>query len=245
MTSSNSKGKGPNVLGALMDFLILVLLIGGAGFGGYYWGTTQRMAPVQMVPAGTPGAISADKTQVSPPTSNFKPEGTGTKAGPSATSISVTGDTKTAASTTTTPATSTATTPTPTSSSDTKSGQTEAAKKKGPNKYWVVSSGTDYTGYNITVKVNGTPVDAFFGPGKTMNVTHLVKQGENDITFEAKNMGAKYNRHKGDEKAELILQLVSGPVVQEEFDKSAVLATYKRNASETEDFSDTEHFVKE
>ncbi len=250
MTSSNPKGKGSSALGALTDFLILVLLVGGAGFGGYYWGTTQRMAPVQLVPPGTPGAISADKTQVSPPISNFKTEGTGTKAGPSGTAISVTGDstatTKTGAETTT--ATST---PAPgtgaanqQATNNTKTAATETPKKAGSTKYWLVSSGSDYVGYVITVKVNGTPVDNFYGPGKTLNITNLVKSGENDITFDAK-YDAKYNKHKNDEKAELKLELVSGPVVQEEFDKSAVLETYKRNAAETESFNDTKHFVKE
>lgn len=252
MTSSNPtpKGKGSGALGALTDFLILVLLVGGAGFGGYYWGTTQRMAPVQMVPPGTPGAIPADKTQVSPPISNFKTEATGTKSGPAGTAISVTGDSNTttktgtgASSTTSTPAAGGATSTQP-AANTTKSGSTETPKKAGPTKYWIVSTGSEYIGYIITVKVNGTPVDNFYGPGKTLNITHLVKQGENEITFDAKHE-AKYNKHKDDEKAELKLELVSGPVVQEEFDRSAVLETYKRNAAETENFNDTEHFVKE
>lgn len=233
MTSSNPKGKGSTALGALTDFLILVLLVGGAGFGGYYWGTTQRMAPVQLVPPGTPGAISADKTQVSPPISTTKTQ-----------------DNKAAANNVphnTAPATppTTNTQQPSTKTEDTKPAAADTHKKTGPTKYWVVSSGSDYIGYSITVKVNGTAVDSFFGPGKTMNVTHLVKAGENDITFDAKNLGAKYNKHKGDEKSVLTLQLVSGPVVQEEFDASAVLATCTRNASEEQDYNETEHFVKE
>ena len=244
MTSSTPKGKGQSVLGAITDFLILVLLIAGAGFGGYYWGTTQRMAPVQMVPPGTPGAISADKAQMSPPVS------TDTKA------VVTTVKTEQATTSGSKDLTSTSTAPTPdgkpadtkpavaANNTKTASSATETPKQNGPTKYWIVSTGSDYIGYQITVKVNGTPVDGFFGPGKTINVTKQVKHGENDITFDAKNVGANYNKHKGDAKAELTLQLVSGPIVQEEFDKSAVLASYTRNAAETEDFSDTKHFVK-
>ena len=38
---------GKTVLGALSDFLIICLMVGGAGFGGYYVGMNQRLAPVR------------------------------------------------------------------------------------------------------------------------------------------------------------------------------------------------------
>jgi hypothetical protein len=45
---------GKTVLGAISDFIILALLIGGAGFAGYYVGINQRLAPIQLVPPGSP-----------------------------------------------------------------------------------------------------------------------------------------------------------------------------------------------
>lgn len=72
-----------------------------------------------------------------------------------------------------------------------------------------------------------------------------MKKGENTITFDAKQLGKNYNKHKNDKDSKLTLQLVSGPSVQEDFDPSAVITTYTRQATETEDFNDSEHFVKE
>jgi hypothetical protein len=100
-------------------------------------------------------------------------------------------------------------------------------------------------GYSITVSVNGKPVDSFFGPGKTYDITTMVKPGENSILFDSKFMGDKYNKHSGDEKSVLTLQVVSGPYVSENFKKSDVALSYSRNASETEDFKDTKHFTKD
>lgn len=37
--------------------LILILLMVAAGTGGYFFGTYQKFAPIQSVPAGTPGAL--------------------------------------------------------------------------------------------------------------------------------------------------------------------------------------------
>jgi hypothetical protein len=69
-----------------------------------------------------------------------------------------------------------------------------------------------------------------------------VKSGDNAVTFEAKSLGEQYNKHDGDAKSILTLQLVKGSHVQDEFKSSDVLVTYKRNATESEDFNDTEHF---
>lgn len=46
-----------NVVGGLTDLLLFVMLVGGAGFGGYFIGINQKLAPVQMVPPGTVEAI--------------------------------------------------------------------------------------------------------------------------------------------------------------------------------------------
>lgn len=125
--------------------------------------------------------------------------------------------------------------------SDTTSGATSSGK----HKYWIASSGSDYVGYNITVAINGTPVDSFYGPGKTVNITNLVKSGDNTVTFEAKALGADYNKHAGDGSSALNVQIVGGPVVQENFKASDVLASYKRNATDSGDASDTLHFTGE
>ncbi|MBX9689876.1 MAG: hypothetical protein K2X27_24410, partial [Candidatus Obscuribacterales bacterium] len=187
--------KGPNILGALMDLLILVLLVGAAGFGGYYLGTMQKMAPIQAVAPGTPGAITAVET----------------KSTPAAELKSASSENKSAESKKPESSTTKSTEKDPVESTE------ESAKKTEKLKYWICSSGSDYMGYAITVKVNGKAVDNFFGPDKTIDITKMVKSGDNTITFEAKNLGASYNKHKGDEQAELLLQVVSGPYVQENF----------------------------
>lgn len=228
MSTGKPAGKGPNILGALMDFLILVLLVGGAGFGGYFWGTMQKMAPVQSVPPGTPGAVPASTTTASPVS---KP-GTGTSV---PTAMTTPGKEPAAPSK---PAETIGAT-------EAKPPEPVAETKSGPRKYWIASSGTDYIGYSITVNVNGTDVDSFFGPGKTVNVSSKVKPGDNTISFNSEQLGEGYNRHKGDSKSELVLQLVTGPEVKEDFKSSDVILTYKRNASETEKYTDTKHFKKD
>lgn len=115
-------------------------------------------------------------------------------------------------------------------------------KPHAKKKFWITSSGSDYIGYNITIKLNGRPVDNFFGPGKTLDITRLVKAGDNTLTFEAKQLDAGMNQHEGDESAVLAVHVVAGPTVQENFKPSEVLLTYKRNAAESGNFTDTKHF---
>lgn len=217
--SSSQAGGKPNILGALSDFIILVLLLAGAGFGGYFWGTTQRLAPVRGVPAGTAGALPAPALPVpgQPP------------AQPPAEKSAPAGDlpAKAGAASDNPPA----------------GGKKPRAAQK--TKYWLTSDGADYTGYSVTVSVNGTAVDNFFGPGKTVDISRYVKEGENSILFEAKALGDQYNKHKGDEKSVLSLYVVSGPSIREDYGKSDIVLSYERNAAESTDFSDTLHFVKE
>lgn len=207
--------KKNEVFGAISDLIILVLLVGGAAFGGYFYGTHQRMAPIKDVPPGTPGAIEV------------------------------------AATSTPAPATATAPAPAP-ATKETEPAKHEETKeaaapgkdaKKGKTKYWLSSSGEDYIGYSITAKVNGTPVDSFYGAGKNLNISNLVKKGENKITFEAKALGDEYNKHEGDAAAALVLDVVSGPSITDDYAKSDVLATYKRTATENGDFTDTVTFT--
>lgn len=193
-----AKQKGGELVKAMLDLVILVLLLAGAGFGGYFWGLHERLAPIQEVPPGTPNAVAASTVPVVP----TKPATPFEKA----------------------------------------EVVEKPAVKTGKIKYWLASSGEEYIGYSITAKVNGSPVDSFFGPGKNVDVTRLVKSGDNEVTFEAKALGSQYNKHDGDAKSILTVQLVKGPHIQEEFKQSDVLVTYKRNATESEDFNNTEHF---
>lgn len=196
------KQKGNEMVKAMFDLLILGLLLGGAGFGGYFWGIHERLAPIQNVPPGTENALPASAVSVAPIKTESKP-------------TEVKGDDSAA----------------------------EKSPPKSKAKYWIASSGVDYTGYSITVKVNDTPVDNFFGPGKSVDVTRFVNQGDNEVNFEAKSLGEQYNKHKGDAASTLTVQLVSGPHIQENFKPSDVVLSYKRNASESEDFNDTKHFT--
>lgn len=217
------KPKRLNLLGALGDFTILLLLIGGAGFAGYYVGINQRLAPVQFVFPGTPGAVPV--SQILDP--QLRPT---VKIDPSVTTEG-------------------------NSASGSASGQsapaTAAAQQAKPpvtnnkkTKYWLASSGVDgYIGYSIIVKVNGETVDNFFGSGKTIDVTKYVKTGQNSLEFECKNMGDDYNKHKGDGKAALTVQLVSGPSIKEDFSQSAVLLSCIRTAVETQDFNEKKSFT--
>lgn len=197
-----AKKKGQELVKALLDLVILALLLAGAGFGGYFWGLHERLAPIQEVPPGTANALQ-----------------------PSAVAA--------------TPAPAPKTVTEPTKAAD---PVASAPAKNSKTKYWISSSGVDYIGYSITAKVNGNAVDSFFGPGKNVDVTRYVKKGDNALTFEAKAMGDQYNQHDGDASSILTLQLVKGAHVQDEFKSADVLVTYRRNATEKEDFNDTEHF---
>lgn len=210
--------KGGTIVRAFIDLIIVGLLLCGAGFGGYWYGMHERLAPVHDVPPGTAAAL--------PPSVVTPASGTATATG-----------TSTGASTGTSTSTgaSTAHTPPPTN--------TSSSEKKGKRKYWVVSSGIDYTGFQIVVNVNGNPVDSFFGPGKSVDVTRFVKPGqENEVTFEEKALGEKYNKHPGDESAELKVRLVHGPQITEDFKPEDVLITVTRNASESESLDETKQF---
>jgi hypothetical protein len=200
------KGKGSEILRALADFVIVCLLIAGAAFGGYFWGTHQRMAPIADVPPGTPGAISQPATVTMPPAAAHSAQGQ------------------------------------PSTTASNSSSTENAAPPAMNRKYWLASSGSDYIGYSITAKVNGTPVDNFYGPGKTVNITNLVKHGENTVVFDAKSLGSDYNKHSGDSSSVLTVQVVNGNSVQENYKASDVLASYKRSAADSGDSSDTFHF---
>lgn len=210
VTQKGEQIKGGTIVRAFIDLIILALLVCGAGFGGYWYGMHERLAPVHDVPPGTAAAL--------PPSVVTPPSGTSTATSTSSGPSSATNPTSTPA-----PVSSTA--------------------RKGKRKYWVVSSGTDYTGYSIVVSVNGSAVDSFFGPGKSVDVTRFVKPGqENEVKFEEKALGEKYNKHPGDESAELKVRVVHGPQITEDFKPEDVLITVTRNASESESVDETKQF---
>ncbi len=221
------KPKRMNILGALGDFTILVLLVGGAGLGGYYIGINQRLAPIQYVYPGTPGAVPLSQVFDSPQTNTVAIDSSKTVV---ATATDKPADVAKAPATTA-PATAVKT-----------PANTSTPSKQ--SKFWLTSSGVDnYNGYSITVKVNGETVDNFFGSGKTIDVTKFVKKGANSLEFDCKYMGDDYNKHKGDKSAALTVQLVTGPSIREDYPQSAVLLACKRDASETENISEKKTFT--
>jgi hypothetical protein len=222
MTNAPTTGKkGNGFLRALGDLGILALLLLGAGAGGYFWGIHQQLAPVEKVGPGTPGAITSSGSTLPPPKSVTKV----------AAKESGETDSTTKSSKTTEQA----------SSSSTASEENNT----GSRKYWISSSGADYTGYSITVKVNDNAVDNFFGPGKNVDITRMVKSGDNSVVFDAKELGEQYNKHMGDANSVLTLQVVSGPHVTDSFKKSDVLLGYSRTAAQTDDATATKTFTKE
>lgn len=236
MSTGKPAKQGPNILGAIGDFLILVLLIGAAGGGGYYWGTIQRMAPVNLVGAGTPGAqlpqnpnAAAGKTPETSATSDKTGSTKGKDEKPAKSDPDKSKEKDPA---------------TPVSKADDSTDGSSADKKPKSLEYWVSSTGSDYIGYTVTVIVNGNAVDSFFGPGKTVDITRFVQSGNNTIVFDAKEMGEKYNKHKDDDKATLKLQLVSGPFMQAHFKQSDVICSFSRDASQSDDYKETKHFEK-
>lgn len=221
---------GKTVLGAIADFIILVLVVGGAGLGGYYVGLNQKLAPIQLVPPGTPGA----KTMKELGLDAGKTETASTNAAPRTQPASpvATGDKATAAKTDGKPE----------DAKPPESTAEAAPKKHEKTKYWLISSGADYCGYSITVQVNGTPVDAFFGPDKIIDVTKLVHSGDNAVKFEAKALGEQYNKHTGDPGYSVTVKLVKGAHVQDNFPAKDVIMSYSRTAADTEDYNETKHF---
>lgn len=217
----SAKKPGNSFVRALVDLFILMLMLAGAGGLGYWFGTQQRMAPVEMVPPGTPGAKTADGA---PASASKQPIAAAPITKASTTSESE--DTETPAQ-------------------ETPSKPAKPAKGHGKLKYWLTSTGSEYVGYSITVTVNGNSVDNFFGPGKIVDVTRYVKKGNNDISFDAQEMGEKFNQHKGDAKFSLTVVLVGSPAVSENYKPDDVLLTYRRTAADTQNFNDTMHFVVE
>lgn len=197
-----AKKKGQELVKAVLDLVILTLLLAGAGFGGYFWGLHERLAPIQEVPPGTANALPPSAASAAP--------------------IRTVTETKTASETTDKPAAAT-------------------PSKGGKVKYWLASSGEDYIGYSIKATVNDNQIDSFFGGGKSVDITRYITSGDNVVNFEAKELGKDYNKHKGDAKSVLTVQVIKGPHA-DDFKPADVLVTYKRNAAEEEDFNDTEHF---
>lgn len=108
-------------------------------------------------------------------------------------------------------------------------------------KYWVKSYGHEHIGYAVTVYINGTMVSKFFGPGQQVEVTQLVKPGENTARFEAQALPPSMNEHKGEQYYKMTIAVESGKYKEDP--KPDELISYRRNAAETENFNDTMTFV--
>jgi hypothetical protein len=166
--------------------LIMLLLIVGAGAGGYFFGTFQKFAPIEYVPLGTPGAQSGSAAAVG-----------GGGSGPST-----------------------------------------ALKKK----YWLYSYGSDHVGYNITVSINGQKAAQFNTDGREVDVTRFVKQGENQINFDAAVLPEGMREHAGNSSYYLQVHLYSGNVVGQNSGRDEILK-YSRNAAEFDPHNDTMSFI--
>ena len=198
MARPPDKLKKSTVVGAVSDLLILALLVGGAGFGGYYLGIHEQMAPIELVPEGTENArpMPSKKSDVKLESKTVSPE---------------------------------------------KPALPKHVVEKQPDtnpKFWLSSSGNSYVGYSITVSVNGKPIDNFFGAGKLVEITNRLHAGDNEILFQGKQLGARFNIHQGDAKSVLTVCLVKGSVVSEDLKDDTVLFSSSCNGAETKDFSD-------
>lgn len=209
-TKSAIASAGSGVLRAIGDLLLLLLMLGAAGGAGYWYGTIQRMAPVQMVGPGTPGAKNDSPNAVQSKSLESKSDVATDEQGDD--SISVT--------------------PVP------------SENKRHGKKVWIASTGSDYIGYTIAVTVNDQPVDNFFAPGKAVDITGLLKKGDNAITFNAHELEEKFNAHKGDASKKLVLNVVTGPAISELYKPADVVLSYQRNASQTENDTQSFNFKK-
>lgn len=223
---------GKTVLGALSDLFIICLMVGGAGFGGYYVGMNQRLAPVLLVPPGTAGA-RAEQAAASA-SADKAPGSASSHIGGGAAAVKKEDKKDGAAAAASLHSTGAA-----------GPKKADAADKNAKMRYWLISSGEDYCGYSVTVNVNNNPVDSFFGPDKIVEVTKLIKPGENQVKFEAKALGEQYNKHTGDSAYAVTVKLVKGSHMQDNFAAKDVLMSYSRNAAETQDFNDVTSFKVE
>ena len=227
-----------NLLGGISDLIIFILLVGGAGFFGYFVGINQKLAPVEIVPpgmleeikqaAGGGGTPVTAPDQLPPTPPPPVKENPGQPAPESSTKSASPEKPKMK------PEEKQKEKPQKKKKGKTISSADDAAEKKPEGKYWLASSGSAYIGSSIVVAVNGHPVDSFFAPGKLVDVSDYVKNGSNQVTFEARTLPDQYNQHLGFKEFNLTLKLVSGPTMREDFAPGDVLITYARTAADTE-----------
>ncbi|MBI4533303.1 MAG: hypothetical protein HY711_05080 [Candidatus Melainabacteria bacterium] len=111
------------------------------------------------------------------------------------------------------------------------------------NQYWIQSKGDQHVGYSIAVFVNGKLVDKFFTPNKTVDISNMVKPGENQVTFQSKLLPAGMREHSGNSAYSLSLDFVSAKTIRPNYTQSDVLLSYKRTAADFEDYNDEMSFV--
>ena len=231
-----------NLAGGVFDLVIFVLLVGGAGFFGYFVGINQKLAPVQIVAPGTLEVLkyySQKAAGIIPPVTPSAVVEAEPKPKPKTEKASEVEEKKKIE------------VEKPERKSEKKPEKkikasnpatVKASKATLKEKFWIASSGHDYIGSSVTVVVNGHPVDNFFGPGKLIDISKHVKSGLNELSFESKILADDYNQHLGNNEYDLTLKLVSGSSVREDFEPSAVLLTFKRTAADVEDSVDTMKF---
>lgn len=214
------------VLGALSDLVIFLLFVSGAGFAGYYIGINQRLAPIETVPPGTVESLESlvdratgNKPVIAvppPPPAKTEPE---EKKVEEDKPVEKKPEKKE-----------------PEKKEPAKKEPASKKKSAVPDnrKFYIVSRGSDYIGSSITVSINNRPIDNFFGPGKLIDISPLVRKGKNTIAFDAKVMEDEYNQHLGDKSFALALDLVAGPEVTEKVEPGSVLVTYQRTGADVD-----------
>ncbi|MBK9144947.1 MAG: hypothetical protein IPM23_20840 [Candidatus Melainabacteria bacterium] len=222
MAEKQISEKKNSILGALSDLVIFLLFVSGAGFAGYYIGINQRLAPIETVPPGTVESLES-----------LVDRATGNKAVIAVPPAPQPVETKTEAA---------KQEPEEKKPEEKKpeKNKKEPVKKKseaaapGNRKFYIVSRGSDYIGSSITVSINNRPIDNFFGPGKLIDISPLVRKGKNTIAFDARVMDDEYNQHLGDSSFALALDLVAGPEVTEKVEPGSVLVTYQRSGADVD-----------
>ncbi|MGD9684315.1 MAG: hypothetical protein AB7W16_24390 [Candidatus Obscuribacterales bacterium] len=228
MAEKQTSDKKNSILGALSDLVIFLLFVSGAGFAGYYIGINQRLAPIETVPPGTVESLES-----------LVDRATGNKAVIAVPPAPQPAETKTEAE-------KPEKKEPEKKESEEKKPEKKKPEKKEPvkkkseatapasRKFYIVSRGSEYIGSSITVSINNRPIDNFFGPGKLVDISPLVRKGKNTIAFDSKVMDDEYNQHLGDKSFALSLDLVAGPEVTEKVEPGSVLVTYQRTGADVD-----------
>jgi hypothetical protein len=110
--------------------------------------------------------------------------------------------------------------------------------------YWIESKGYDRAGYVINVAINGQPVEKFFKASQEVDITKYLKDGNNEITFDAKSL--PLDQRDNNNSAYLTLELKSKEKPADgkppELSGGDTLLDYRRQVTDTDNFNDKREF---